>query len=133
MKKSILTIVNSNALNAVISTVCKQEFDMIPARNYGEAFYFLRSRPDIAIAIIHVPGQMSENKLFLDHISTSSLFGELPVIILAESTEAKLWAKTEKNGSFHFMSTPFDPVRLLEKAKELTYEKERLVLTEEFY
>jgi two-component system chemotaxis response regulator CheY len=124
MKKSILTIENSKALNYVFATIFKPEFGVIVANNYSEAFQYLRSGQFVDLIIINIPNEESDNFRFLAHLSSSSLFYSIPTVVLSDSTDSELRNKTKALGASLFLNTPFDPVHLIEKVKEFVYEKE---------
>ncbi len=124
MRKSLLIIENTKALNYVLTTVLKKEYHVYTVRSYADAFYFLRYKPEIDLFLIDIPDDKSENHLFLAHISSSSLFNRIPVIVLSDSDDSRLADKTKSLGASHFISMPFDPVSLSEKIKELITEKE---------
>ncbi len=124
MRKSILTIEDSKALNYVLATIFKNDFNVYSANNYAGAFYFLRSKQIADLIIMNVPNDESENFMLLAHLSSSSLFNDIPVVVLSDSNDTQLRNKTKALGASLFLSTPFDPIRLFEKVKELIYEKE---------
>ena len=130
MKKSILTIEDSKALKYVLATIFKKDFDVFLANSYSEAFHYLRTKQFVDLIIINVPNEESDNFRFLAHLSSSSLFYHIPTVVLSDSTASQLRNKTKALGASLFLSTPFDPVFLSKKVKELIYEKEnrRLII-----
>ncbi len=124
MRKSILTIEDSKALSFVLTTIFKNDYDVYSAKNYSEAFYFLRSEQIVDLIIMNVPNDESENFMFLAHLSSSSLFCDIPIVVLSESKDSQLRNKTKALGASLFLSTPFNPIRLSEMVKGLIYEKE---------
>lgn len=131
MRKSILTIEDSKSLSYVLTKVFKNDFDVYSAKNYAEAFYYLRSKQIVDLIIINVPNDESENFMFLAHLSSSSLFYDIPTIVLSDSNDSQLRNKTKALGASLFLTTPFDPIPLAEKVKELIYEKENKHMIEE--
>ena len=131
MKKSILTIEDSKALNYVFATIFKPEFDVFVANNYSEAFQYLRSGQFVDLIIINIPNDECDNFRFLAHFSSSSLFYNIPTVVLSNSTDSQLRSKTKALGASLFLNTPFDPVHLFEKVKEFVYEKESRRLIKE--
>jgi two-component system chemotaxis response regulator CheY len=124
MKKSILIIEDSKALSYVLTTTFKNNFDAYSASNYSEAFCYLRTKQVADLIIIDIPNDESENFMFLAHLSSSSLFYDIPVVVLSDSNDSQLRNKTKALGASLFLNTPFDPVLLSGKVKELIYEKE---------
>jgi two-component system, chemotaxis family, chemotaxis protein CheY len=131
MKKSILIIEDSKALNYIIATILKPEFDVFSANSYAEAFNYLRSADFVDLILIDVSNDESDNFRFLAHLSSSSLFCNIPTVVLSSSTDNQLENKTKALKASFFLPTPFNPSFLSEKIKELIYEKEsRLILKE---
>jgi response regulator RpfG family c-di-GMP phosphodiesterase len=124
MRKSILIIEDSKALSFVLATVFKSDFDVFTARNYADAFFHLRSKDMADLVIMNIPDDESENCMFLAHLSSSSLFYDIPVVVLSDSKDSRLRDKTKALGASLFLNTPFDPVSLSEKVKELIVKKE---------
>ncbi len=125
MRKSILIIEDSNSLSYILTSLFRKEYHVYTVKNYAEAFYFLRLNPVVDLFIINIPDERSENLMFLAHISTSSLFHTIPVIVLSDSNDKRLGDKTKALGASLFLSTPFDPLPLSEKIKELITEQEQ--------
>lgn len=123
MKKSILTIEDSKPLNYVIATSLKTEFDVFSANSYAEAFNYLRSTQFADLIIIDIPNDQSDNFRFLAHLSSSSLFYDIPTVVLSNSTNSQLENKTKALGASYFLRTPFNPVQLSAKVKELIYKQ----------
>jgi CheY-like chemotaxis protein len=124
MRKSILIIEDSKAMNYVLATIFKNDFDVYSANNYAEAFYFLRTKQIVDLIIMNVPNDESENFMLLAHFSSSSLFYDIPIVVLSDSNDRQLRNKTITLGASLFLSTPFDPIHLSEKVKGFIYEKE---------
>lgn len=127
MRKSILTIEDSKALSFVFATVFKNDFDVYSAKNYAEGFYYLRSEKIVDLVIVSIPDEESENFTFLAHLSSSSLFCDIPVVVIADSNDKRLSIKSKALGASLFLSTPFDPIRLSEKVKALIGEKKGIL------
>jgi response regulator RpfG family c-di-GMP phosphodiesterase len=124
MRKSILTIDDSKPVSYVLATIFKNDFDVYSANNYSEAFSYLRSGQLVDLIIINIPDEHSENFMFLAHLCSSSLYNYIPVAVLSVSNDSRFRNKLKALGTSLFFSTPFDPIRLSEKVKELISDKE---------
>jgi CheY-like chemotaxis protein len=131
MKKSILIIEDSKALNYVLSTIFKPSFNVILAKNNFDAFQVLRSNQIIDLILLDIPAEESDNFRFLSHLSSSSLFDDVPKVILSNSTNQELINKIKTFKACIFFTTPFNPVSLAEKVKQLIDDKENQRLTKE--
>ena len=123
MRKSILTIENSKALNYLYGKIFEKEFDVIPVNNFFQAFKHLQSNTFNDLIIINISDTNSDNFKFLKHISTSSLFCNIPKVIISKNNDEELKTKTIDFGVNLFISLPFDPVSLTTKIKEILNEK----------
>lgn len=123
MKKSILTIVDSTALNYVFTTIFKKDFDVVSVSTYNEAFQHLRSNRFDDLIIINIPDTESDNFRFLAHMNSSSLFRNIPKVVISKSGDRLLKKKAIALGASFFFQKPFDPAVLCEKVRELTREK----------
>jgi len=94
------------------------------AHNSFEAFQYLRSGQSVDLIIINIPSDQSDNFRFLAHFSSSSLFYSIPTVVLSNSKDSQLRTKIKALGASLFLNTPFDPVLLMEKVKEIVHEKE---------
>ena len=129
MRKSILTIEDSGALNYVYNTIFKKDFEVLSVGNFFQAFKHLRANTFNDLIIINVPDTNSDNFKFLKHISTSRLFCDIPKVIISKSKDEDLKNKTLDLGVNLFVSMPFDPVSLSTKIKEIMYEKQVVKFT----
>jgi CheY-like chemotaxis protein len=123
MKKNILTIEDSKALNYVLNTVFEKEYEVTSVNNYSDAFDHLQSNISNDLIIINIPDTESDNFHFLEHISTSYKFRNIPKVVISRSADAQLKEKLEGLGASLFLTKPFDPVFLSNKVQDLIYTK----------
>ena len=129
MRKSILTIEDSGALNYLYSKIFEKEFDVISVGNFFQAFKYLQSNTFNDLIIINISDTESDNFKFLKHISTSSLFCDIPKVIMSRSTDVEFKNKVLDFGINLFVSMPFDPVALTFKIKEILSPKPAVKFT----
>ena len=124
MRKSILTIGDSKALNSVFNTIFKGAFNVSSVCNHFQAYQYLQSNTFSDLIIIDIADSASENFYFLKHISTSSLFCNIPKVVISKSTDVNLKKEIMDLGASYFLSMPFDPINLSRKVKEIMFEKD---------
>jgi len=124
MRKSILTIEDSKGLNYLYSKIFEKEFDVVQVNNFFQAFKHLQSNTFNDLIIINISDTKSDNFKFLKHISTSSLFCNIPKVIISKNNDEELKTKTIDLGVNLFISLPFEPVSLTIKIKEILNDKE---------
>jgi DNA-binding NtrC family response regulator len=62
LKKSILTIQDSKALNYLFATIFEKEFNVFFVNNYFEAFRHLQLKViDVHLIIVNIPDENSDN------------------------------------------------------------------------
>ncbi len=135
MRKSILTIEDSGALNYLYNKIFEKEFNVSSVTNFFQAFRHLQTKSFSDLIIINIPDIKSDNYKFLKHISTSSLFCDIPKVIISKSDDVELKNEVLNFGVSLFISMPFDPLFLAGKIKEILYEKEviRTVRKQRFF
>ena len=126
MRKSILTIEDSKALNSVFNTIFKKEFEVASVSNHFQAYQHLQANLFSDLIIIDIEDCDSDNFQFLKHSCTSSLFCNIPKVVISNSTDANLKKETLNLGATFFLSMPFDPIMLNKKVKEIIFEKDKI-------
>lgn len=122
MKKAILTIDNSKAISYVFNTMFEKDYEVTSVQNFSEAINHLQSTPSNDLMIIDIPDADSENLEFLEHISTSSIFRNIPKVVISKSDDQQLKNRSVQLGASLFITKPFDPVYLSGKVQDLIYE-----------
>ena len=121
MKKSILTVENCNALSYVISSVLK-DYSVTNVESSLDAVECLYSNDTKDLIILDID-QDSNNLDLLEHITSSSVLGNIPTVVISNSDDPSLKNKTVQLGASLFLTKPFDPVYLSDKVKDLIYAK----------
>ncbi len=127
MKKTILAIDESKAIRFLLQTVLGQKYQVITAQDGCSALYWLSKRnlPDLIIADPQLP-DMQDWEL-LEHLSSSGLYGHIPIVVLSALDKNETQFKCEELGIEEHFQQPFSPVEL-EKAIErlLKYETNKM-------
>lgn len=119
MKKSILTIENSNALSYVINSVL-DEYSVTNVASTADAVAHLHNENINDLIILDIDKD-AKNIDLLEHISSSSILGSIPTVIISNSDDPSLKNRTAELGASLFLTKPFDPVYLSDKVKDLIY------------
>ena len=122
MKKNILTIEDCQAVNFVLSSVLKRDYDVTSVDNCMDAVQKLQADQQDLI-ILNIPDASSENMELLEHIYSSSLLQKIPTVVISNSDDETLKNKSVELGASLFLIKPFDPVFLSNRVKELVKEK----------
>jgi CheY-like chemotaxis protein len=119
MKRSILVIEENRSLRYLITTLFTNIYIVRSVENNRQAMLLFNSGYNADLIILDVADMKSENLELLEHVSTSSIFSNVPVIVLSSSHDEDLKNICLQSGANDFLTKPFNPVYLFEKADEL--------------
>ena len=113
MKKQILAIDDSKAIRFLLQTVLGKEYQVITVPDGYSAMYYLshRNPPDLIIADPQLPDM--ENWELIQQLSSSGLYGDIPVIVLSGLDKVETEMKCMEHGVVDYFLKPFNPVVLL--------------------
>jgi CheY-like chemotaxis protein len=113
MKKQILAIDDSKAIRFLLQTVLGRSYQVVTVPDGYSAMYYLSNRelPDIIIADPQLP-DMEEWEL-IAQLSTSGLYGDIPLIVLSGLEAEETAARSLQYGAVKYFSKPFNPVDLV--------------------
>ena len=120
MKRQILAIDDSKAIRFLLQTVLGKEFQVVTAPDGCSAMYWLSKRnlPDLIIVDAQLPDM--ENWELIEQLTSSGLYGDIPVIVLSSLGKEETAVKCMEMGIDVFFTKPFNPVELLAKVKNMT-------------
>lgn len=120
MKRQILAIDDSKAIRFLLQTVLGKEFQVVTAPDGCSAMYWLSKRnlPDLIIVDAQLPDM--DNWELIEQLTSSGLYGDIPVIVLSSLGNEETAAKCMEMGIDAFFTKPFNPVELLTKVKNIT-------------
>ncbi len=122
MRRSILTVENNKGLRYLISTILGTKHSVRTVQSSSEAMQLFSVGYEPCMAIVDVPSAESENFELMEHICTSSMFKNVPVIVLSANRDEALKAVCLEAGATDFFTKPFDPVMLSERASQVLSE-----------
>ena len=114
-----MIIDDCNAINYLISTVLKKDFDITSVKNSADAMIQLQSDVHRDLIILNIPNSSSETFELLEHISTSCVLNDICRVVISDSNDEQFKTKTAELGASFFITKPFDPVFLSEKVREM--------------
>lgn len=112
MSKCILSVNGSTAMNYLLQTIFKREFEFVPASSAFEAMYQMKRHRQFDVLIVDVDFQAEQNWELIQHIKTSRLFS-IPVIVLTTSTSDEVRQKCYEYGIDEIFFKPFNPEDLI--------------------
>ncbi|MGZ5286117.1 MAG: response regulator [Flavisolibacter sp.] len=126
MAKSILIVSGSTAMNYLLQTVLKKEYEIISVSDVFQAMQHLRKNKSIKTILIDLDFQMQHGWELIEHIKSSRLF-KLPVIVLSTDNNDTLKKKCYDFEVDEIFIKPFNPLDLIAAIKMIMPEKESLV------
>jgi len=114
MKKQILAIDDSKAIRFLLQTVLGRDYQVITVPDGYSAMYYLshREQPDLIIADPQLPDM--ENWELIQQLSTSGMYGDIPVLVLSGLGEKETEVKCSEYGVVKYFMKPFNPVEMME-------------------
>lgn len=114
MKKHILVIDDSKGIRFLLQTVLGRDYRVVTVPDGYSAIYYLshRETPDLIIADPQLPDM--DNWEMIEQLSTSGMYGAIPMIVLSGLDKFETEAKCLEYGVARFFSKPFNPIELME-------------------
>jgi CheY-like chemotaxis protein len=115
MKKQILAIDDSKAIRFLLQTVLGRDYQVITVPDGYSAMYYLshRAQPDLIIADPQLPDM--DNWELIQQLSTSGMYGDIPVLVLSGLGEKETEVKCTEYGVVKYFMKPFNPVEMMEE------------------
>ena len=113
MKKQILAVDDSKAIRFLFQTVLGKSYQVITVPDGCSAMHWLSRRnfPHLIIADPQLPDL--ENWELIQHLSSSGIFGDIPIVALSALSNNETQAKCEEYAVASYFLKPFNPVNLL--------------------
>ena len=113
MKQQVLAIDDSKAIRFLLQTVLSKQYDVITIPDGCSAMYWLSKKklPDLFIIDPQLPDM--ENWELIQHLSSSGIFGDIPIIALSSLSNSETQAKCQEYKVDSYFLKPFNPVDLL--------------------
>lgn len=125
MKKQILAIDDSKAIRFLLQTVLGKEYTVVTVPDGYSAMYYLshRAQPDLIIADPQLPDM--ENWELIQQLSSSCLYGDIPVLVLSGLDSKETELKCLEHGVEKYFMKPFNPVDLMKTISEMVKSRTR--------
>jgi CheY-like chemotaxis protein len=119
MKKQILAVDDSKAIRFLLQTVLGRDYQVITVPDGYSAMYYLshRAQPDLIIADPQLPDM--ENWELIQQLSTSGMYGDIPMLVLSGLSEKETEAKCLEYGVMKYFLKPFNPVEVMDSIDRL--------------
>jgi CheY-like chemotaxis protein len=113
MKKHILAVDDSKAIRFLLQTVLGRDYSVITVPDGYSAMYYLshRAQPDLIIVDPQLPDM--DNWELIQQLSTSGMYGDIPMLVLSGLPEQETEAKCNEYGVMKYFLKPFNPVEMM--------------------
>jgi CheY-like chemotaxis protein len=113
MKKHILAVDDSKAIRFLLQTVLGRDYSVITVPDGYSAMYYLshRAQPDLIIVDPQLPDM--DNWELIQQLSTSGMYGDIPMMVLSGLPEAETEIKCNEYGVMKYFLKPFNPVEMM--------------------
>ena len=122
MSTSILSINSNKPMNYLLQTVLSERYNMIPVSDVFQGMHEIKKRKVIELIIIDVDYHTEENWDFIQHIKTSGLYQDIPVIVLITDESKRTSGKLTEAKVDNFFYKPFSPLDIIRTIDELMLE-----------
>jgi len=119
MKHGILVIENDEALRWLLENILKDRFRVTITKDTMSAMARMANGnlPSLILCDFDLPGNIGLS--FLQNLTNSGAFNDIPVIMFSSSTDEKQADKCIKAGACGFLRKPFDPLELIDEINKV--------------
>jgi len=108
-------------MNYLLHTVLSGRYSFIPVSDVYQGINELKIKEQIDLIIIDVDYHTQESWDFIQHIKTSGLYQDMPVIVLVSKENKKITEKTASSKVYDFFYKPFSPVDIVKTIDEIMF------------
>lgn len=112
MSKSILSVNGNRAMNYLLQTILREEFEFVPVNDVFQAMHKLKTNRNISSLIVDIDFHSQQGWELIEHIKSSRLY-RIPVIVLATENTEILRQKCYECEVDEIFFKPFNPVDLI--------------------
>lgn len=119
MKKNLLVINDSKPMRFLLETIFQKKYQVTCVPNAFNAMYELTGDNQVEVIIVDLDFHEKESWNFLHHVSSSSLYGSIPMIVLGSNNDEQTKIKCMELGVVKYFNKPFHPIYLMETVDTL--------------
>jgi CheY-like chemotaxis protein len=112
MTKCILSVNGNRAMNYLLQTILKREFQFVPVNDVFQAMQQLKTNKKICFLIVDLDFHPQQSWELIEHIKSSKLY-RIPVLVLATENTEILRQKCYEYEVDEIFFKPFNPVDLI--------------------
>lgn len=116
MSKQIMSVSGNKAMNYLLETIFRKDYELVTVKDVFEAAYQLKTNSRIELVIVDVDFQTKQSWELIQHIKTSKLF-QLPVVVLATAKNEEIEKNCYEFNIDEIFFKPFNPMDLIVAVK----------------
>lgn len=119
MKKTILLVDDSKPILFLFEAILSRHYEIVTANDGMAAMDWLAqgNLPDLIISDVQMPYVTGWE--LAQHLSSSAIYGHIPMIILSATDENEIIDKCKEYGIADYLAKPFNPTILLQKVEKV--------------
>ena len=106
-------------MNYLLHTVLSGRYNFVPVSDVYQGINELKRKEEIDLIIIDVDYHTQESWDFIQHIKTSGLYQDKPVIVLVSKENKKVTEKIASSKVCEFFYKPFSPLDVVKTIDDL--------------
>jgi DNA-binding response OmpR family regulator len=108
-------------MNYLLKTVLSNKYEFITTSDVFQGIHELKNRQEIDLVMIDVDYDPQESWNFIQHIQTSGLYQDVPVIVFVSKGSKALVESKLGFEADHFFYKPFSPMDVIKAVDALVY------------
>jgi len=112
MSRSILSVNGNKAMNYLLQTILKKEYEFVPASDVYQAMHHLRTNKKICALVVDLDFQPQQSWELIEHLKSSRLY-KIPIVVLTTDNNDTLKDKCYEFEVDEIFFKPFNPLDLI--------------------
>ncbi|MFQ5448914.1 MAG: response regulator [Saprospiraceae bacterium] len=128
LKKKILIIEDQDSIRLLLGAMLRKNYEVVTKKDglEGMAWMVKGNIPDLILLDMSMPRLSGGD--FLKNIRRSGYFRDVPVIVVSGNDEKEDIQMAQALGAKHYLTKPFNPIRLQEKISHVLALREEVAL-----
>lgn len=119
MKKTLLVVIENKPMRFLFETIFHKKYKVSSVPNAFNAMGELNQDSNIEVIIIDTDYDGPQAWNFIQHVSSSSLYGNIPIIVVGSKNDEQIKIKCMELGVVKYYAKPFHPINLMETVDTL--------------
>lgn len=128
LKKNIIIIEDQHSIRLLLGAMLRKSYEVVTKKDglEGMAWMVKGNIPDLILLDMSMPRLSGGD--FLKNIRQSGYFRDIPVIVVSGNDEKEDIEMAHAFGVKHYLTKPFNPIKLKDKISQVLAAREEFVL-----